>query len=217
MVRGKTQMRRIENPASRQVTFSKRRRGLLKKAFELSVLCDAEIGLIIFSASGKLYEFATSSMEDTIERYMAHVKQSTSTSNNAIEHDNKSCRHEVANLLEKIGHLETSQRNMLGENLESHSLEELLELETKLENSLRSIRARKYQLLEQQIVQLQEKESHLKEQHELLREQCKLQVELPFAISKEVPYGTATQQNEVETELCIGCPGRGNRTSAIQI
>ncbi|KAG6479430.1 hypothetical protein ZIOFF_062896 [Zingiber officinale] len=35
-------MRRIENLASRQVTFSKHRRGLLKKAFELSVLCDAE-------------------------------------------------------------------------------------------------------------------------------------------------------------------------------
>ncbi|KAG6506718.1 hypothetical protein ZIOFF_032045 [Zingiber officinale] len=38
MVRGKTQMRRIENLTSRQVTFSKHRRGLLKKAFELSVL-----------------------------------------------------------------------------------------------------------------------------------------------------------------------------------
>ncbi|KAG6515460.1 hypothetical protein ZIOFF_025872 [Zingiber officinale] len=42
MLRGKTQMRRIENLASRQVTFSKHRRGLLQKAFELSVLCDAE-------------------------------------------------------------------------------------------------------------------------------------------------------------------------------
>ena len=60
MVRGKTQMRRIENPTSRQVTFSKRRSGLLKKAFELSVLCDAEVALIIFSTRGKLYEFASS-------------------------------------------------------------------------------------------------------------------------------------------------------------
>ncbi|KAG6521720.1 hypothetical protein ZIOFF_018845 [Zingiber officinale] len=42
MVRGKTQMRRIENLANRQVTFSKHRRGLLKKAFELSMLCDVE-------------------------------------------------------------------------------------------------------------------------------------------------------------------------------
>ncbi|KAL8142172.1 hypothetical protein V2J09_015204 [Rumex salicifolius] len=62
MVRGKTQMKRIENATSRQVTFSKRRSGLLKKAFELSVLCDAEVALIIFSARGKLYEFATDLM-----------------------------------------------------------------------------------------------------------------------------------------------------------
>lgn len=60
MVRGKTQMKRIENATSRQVTFSKRRSGLLKKAFELSVLCDAEVALIIFSPKGKLYEFSSS-------------------------------------------------------------------------------------------------------------------------------------------------------------
>ncbi|CAL9069604.1 unnamed protein product, partial [Musa banksii] len=60
MVRGKTEMKRIENAASRQVTFSKRRNGLLKKAFELSVLCDVEIGLIVFSPRGKLYEFSSS-------------------------------------------------------------------------------------------------------------------------------------------------------------
>ncbi|KAG6520984.1 hypothetical protein ZIOFF_018049 [Zingiber officinale] len=53
-------MRRIENLTSRQVAFSKHRRGLLKKAFELSMLCDAEIGLIVFSARGKLYKFASS-------------------------------------------------------------------------------------------------------------------------------------------------------------
>uniref|UniRef100_K4AHE2 MADS-box domain-containing protein n=1 Tax=Setaria italica TaxID=4555 RepID=K4AHE2_SETIT len=61
MVRGKTEMKRIENATSRQVTFSKRRNGLLKKAFELSVLCDAEVGLIVFSPRGKLYEFASAS------------------------------------------------------------------------------------------------------------------------------------------------------------
>ena len=59
MVRGKTQMKRIENATSRQVTFSKRRNGLLKKAFELSVLCDAEVALVVISPCGKLYEFAS--------------------------------------------------------------------------------------------------------------------------------------------------------------
>ncbi|XP_068651489.1 MADS-box protein SOC1-like [Aristolochia californica] len=66
MVRGKTQMRRIENATSRQVTFAKRRNGLLKKAFELSVLCDAEVGLIVFSPRGKLYKFASSRCEPLI-------------------------------------------------------------------------------------------------------------------------------------------------------
>ncbi|KAK3410983.1 hypothetical protein EUGRSUZ_J03007, partial [Eucalyptus grandis] len=66
MVRGKTQMKRIENNTSRQVTFSKRRNGLLKKAFELSVLCNAEVALIIVFPRGKLYEFSSST-----RRYLA--------------------------------------------------------------------------------------------------------------------------------------------------
>ncbi|KAL1362603.1 hypothetical protein HN51_010840 [Arachis hypogaea] len=71
MARGRIQLKRIENPVHRQVTFCKRRAGLLKKAKELSVLCDAEIGLVIFSAHGKLYELATKgTMQGVIERYM---------------------------------------------------------------------------------------------------------------------------------------------------
>ncbi|KAJ9683048.1 hypothetical protein PVL29_018861 [Vitis rotundifolia] len=46
MGRGRVQLKRIENKISRQVTFSKRRSGLLKKAHEISVLCDAEVALI---------------------------------------------------------------------------------------------------------------------------------------------------------------------------
>ncbi|RWV88796.1 hypothetical protein GW17_00049092, partial [Ensete ventricosum] len=79
MVRGKTEMKRIENATSRQVTFSKRRNGLLKKAFELSVLCDAEVGLIVFSPRGKLYEFSSSSIKNTIERYIHHSVEDTTT------------------------------------------------------------------------------------------------------------------------------------------
>ncbi|GFZ16970.1 AGAMOUS-like 8 [Actinidia rufa] len=59
MGRGRVQLQRIENKINRQVTFSKRRIGLLKKAHEISVLCEAEVGLIIFSPKGKLFEYAT--------------------------------------------------------------------------------------------------------------------------------------------------------------
>ncbi|CAL0314133.1 unnamed protein product [Lupinus luteus] len=59
MGRGKIVIRRIDNSTSRQVTFSKRRKGLIKKAKELAILCDAEVGLVIFSNTGKLYEYAS--------------------------------------------------------------------------------------------------------------------------------------------------------------
>ncbi|RZS21692.1 hypothetical protein BHM03_00054413 [Ensete ventricosum] len=60
MVREKIQIKKIDNTAARQVTFSKRRRGLFKKAAELSVLCDADVALIVFSSTGKLFEFCSS-------------------------------------------------------------------------------------------------------------------------------------------------------------
>lgn len=56
--RGKIEIKRIENTTNRQVTFCKRRNGLLKKAYELSVLCDAEVALVVFSSRGRLYEYA---------------------------------------------------------------------------------------------------------------------------------------------------------------
>ncbi|XP_019088383.1 PREDICTED: MADS-box protein AGL42-like isoform X2 [Camelina sativa] len=74
MVRGKIEMKKIENATSRQVTFSKRRNGLLKKAYELSVLCDAQVSLIIFSQRGRLYEYSSSDMKKTIERYRKYTK-----------------------------------------------------------------------------------------------------------------------------------------------
>lgn len=60
MGRGKIAIKRINNSTSRQVTFSKRRNGLLKKAKELAILCDAEVGVIIFSSTGRLYDFSSS-------------------------------------------------------------------------------------------------------------------------------------------------------------
>ena len=58
MGRGKIEIKRIENTTNRQVTFCKRRNGLLKKAYELSVLCEADIALIVFSSRGRVYEFS---------------------------------------------------------------------------------------------------------------------------------------------------------------
>ncbi|KAF3793914.1 J MADS-box protein JOINTLESS [Nymphaea thermarum] len=74
MAREKIQIKKIDNVTARQVTFSKRRRGLFKKAQELSILCDAEVGLIIFSTTGKLFEYASTSIEKITARYKMHSK-----------------------------------------------------------------------------------------------------------------------------------------------
>ncbi|KAK9903012.1 hypothetical protein M0R45_001353 [Rubus argutus] len=58
MGRVKLEIKRIENTTNRQVTFSKRRNGLIKKAYELSILCDIDIALIMFSPSGRLSHFS---------------------------------------------------------------------------------------------------------------------------------------------------------------
>ncbi|CAL9748150.1 unnamed protein product [Musa acuminata subsp. burmannicoides] len=71
MGRVKLQIKRIENNTNRQVTFSKRRNGLIKKAYELSVLCDIDIALIMFSPSGRLSHFSgRRRIEDVLARYV---------------------------------------------------------------------------------------------------------------------------------------------------
>ncbi|XP_028547720.1 agamous-like MADS-box protein AGL66, partial [Dendrobium catenatum] len=69
MGRVKLEIKKIENNINRQVTFSKRRNGLIKKAYELSVLCDIDIALIMFSPSGRLSSFSgRRRIEDVIEK-----------------------------------------------------------------------------------------------------------------------------------------------------
>ncbi|KAL9159125.1 hypothetical protein ABFS82_08G114200 [Erythranthe guttata] len=72
MGRKKLAMRRIENPTSRQVTYAKRKDGIVKKANELSVLCDTDVALIMFSPTGRLTSFAStgSRVEDIFLRFV---------------------------------------------------------------------------------------------------------------------------------------------------
>lgn len=69
MGRVKLEIKKIENSTNRQVTYSKRRNGLIKKTYELSVLCDIDLALIMFSPSGKLTQYCNSSIEEVIGRF----------------------------------------------------------------------------------------------------------------------------------------------------
>ncbi|KAL8160127.1 hypothetical protein V2J09_001664 [Rumex salicifolius] len=212
MVRGKTQMKRIENATSRQVTFSKRRNGLLKKAFELSVLCDAEVGLIIFSPRGKLYEFASSWIRNTIERYKRHAKD-VKPKDLSAEEDVQNLKHETAELMKKIEVLEASKRKLLGEDLTSCTIEDLKKLENQLELSVSKIRARKNHVFNEQIRQLKEKERQLIAERAVLAEKCQM-IQQPIEIAPKLNVNVETSSSEdasqisedVETDLFIGLP-----------
>ncbi|KAJ4841037.1 hypothetical protein Tsubulata_009373 [Turnera subulata] len=71
MGRVKLKIKRLESSSNRQVTYSKRRSGILKKAKELSILCDIDIVLLMFSPTGKptLFHGERSSIEEVIAKF----------------------------------------------------------------------------------------------------------------------------------------------------
>ncbi|KAE9605603.1 putative transcription factor MADS-MIKC family [Lupinus albus] len=169
MGRGKVVLKRIENKINRQVTFAKRRNGLLKKAYELSILCDAEVALIIFSNRGKLYEFcSSSSMGKTLERYHRCSYESLEVQNQPAMETQKRYQ-EYLKLKSKVEELQRTQRNFLGEELEHLDIKELEHLEHHLDSSLKQIRSNKTQHMLDQLADLKTKEEVLLETNNMLR------------------------------------------------
>ncbi|XP_021757206.1 MADS-box protein CMB1-like [Chenopodium quinoa] len=178
MGRGRVELKRIENKINRQVTFAKRRNGLLKKAYELSILCDAEVALIIFSNRGKLFEFcSSSSMLKTIEKYQRCSYGSLEE--NGLLNDSEATYQEYLKLKSRVEFLQQSQRNLLGEDLAPLAIKELEQLEHQLELSLKQIRSTKTQQLMDQMAELRRREQALIENNRNLMkklEHCSPQI-----------------------------------------
>ncbi|XP_035284456.1 myocyte-specific enhancer factor 2D homolog isoform X4 [Anguilla anguilla] len=81
MGRKKIQIQRITDERNKQVTFTKRKFGLMKKAYELSVLCDCEIALIIFNHSNKLFQYASTDMDKVLLKYTEYNEPHESRTN----------------------------------------------------------------------------------------------------------------------------------------
>ncbi|CAN1216181.1 MADS-box protein JOINTLESS [Linum perenne] len=144
MAREKIQIRKIDNATARQVTFSKRRRGLFKKAEELSVLCDADVALIIFSSTGKLFEYSSSRL---------------------VENSN------FTRLSQEIAEKTRQLREMRGEEVQGLSIEQLQQVEKSLECGLKRVMKRKGDKISSEINQLQKKGMKLMEENKRLRDQ----------------------------------------------
>ncbi|CAH1417319.1 unnamed protein product [Lactuca virosa] len=170
MGRKKLEMKRIEDKSGRLVTFSKRRAGLIKKARHLSVLCDVDVAVIVFSARGKLYESCTGStnrMEHILSRYQKscleeEVKEEERTFQGAGEDLCKrfqTCK-ELLQMVDRLVE-EKNNNNEL-------SLIEITQLEEDLDAALVQTRSRKTQLMVEYISTLQEQEKKLGEDKEQL-------------------------------------------------
>ncbi|KAK4263619.1 hypothetical protein QN277_029008 [Acacia crassicarpa] len=174
MGRGRVQLKRIENKINRQVTFSKRRVGLTKKAHEISVLCDAEVALVVFNHKGKLFEYASDScMEKILERYENYNYAERQLTGNDSGTTQENWIIEYSRLKAKIDLMERNQRNYMGEDLASLSLKELQSLEQQLETAIKHIRTRKNQLMYESISCLQKKEKMIQGENSMLTKKIK--------------------------------------------
>ncbi|XP_011658350.1 MADS-box protein FBP24 isoform X3 [Cucumis sativus] len=165
MGRGKIAIRRIENRTTRQVTFSKRRGGLFKKTHELSVLCDAQIALIVFSSNGKLFEYCTQTtcMDQIIRRYQIAIGSRIPEHN---MNDPEELERQVRSMKKETDDLQLSLQRYTADDFSTFHLRDLDDIENRLQNSLNRVRARKSELLQQQVDNLRRKEKILEDENE---------------------------------------------------
>ena len=56
----------------------------MKKAYELSVLCDCEISLIMFNSANKLFQYASTDMDRVLLKYTEYNEPHESRTNKDI-------------------------------------------------------------------------------------------------------------------------------------
>ncbi|KAI3924857.1 hypothetical protein MKW98_031108 [Papaver atlanticum] len=140
MGRAKIEIKYKENTPNRQATYSKRRSGIMKKAHELTVLCDAQVCVIMFSNTGKLHEYVSPST--TLKEFVDRYQRETCTDLWEAEHE---ALEEKLQTQQEIGiRLKKEIRQRTGQDdLSELSIEELGGLEKDLAGSLKILRERK--------------------------------------------------------------------------
>ncbi|KAJ6982672.1 agamous-like MADS-box protein AGL30 isoform X4 [Populus alba x Populus x berolinensis] len=180
MGRVKLKIKKLENTNGRQATFAKRKHGIMKKANELSILCDIDIILLMFSPTGKpsLCKGASSSIEEVITKFAQLTPQERAKrkleSLEALKKTFKKLDHDV-NIPEFLGTSSqtiedlTSQSRLLQNQLSDvhkrlsywtnpdkiNSIEHLGQLENSLRESLNQIRSHKENLGKQHLMSLE--------------------------------------------------------------
>ncbi|KAJ3708559.1 hypothetical protein LUZ61_012264 [Rhynchospora tenuis] len=154
--RGRVKLARIEDKTSRQVRFSKRRSGLFKKAFELAVLCDAEVALLVFSPAGRLFEYSSCScIGKTFKRYQQFMCTDKEITRRQPKPEDRTCSNIKQD--ENICSGADSKSSILDiaswvndEHLKQLDVNKLEKLEKVLQNALSMIKSKKRAIWERE-------------------------------------------------------------------
>ncbi|KAL0364810.1 UNVERIFIED_CONTAM: Agamous-like MADS-box protein [Sesamum angustifolium] len=112
--RRKVDMVKIETETNLQVTFSKRRAGLFKKASELSTLCGAEIALLVFSPGNKAHSFGHPNMEAISKRFLDQNISPVSDAEKLLEaHHKANINQHIVELNQIENRLELEQKRAI--------------------------------------------------------------------------------------------------------
>ncbi|XP_047074418.1 MADS-box transcription factor 16 [Lolium rigidum] len=167
MGRGKIEIKRIENATNRQVTYSKRRSGIMKKAKELTVLCDAQVAIIMFSSTGKYHEFISSGSD--IKGIFDRYQQALGTSLWTEQYENM--QRTLSHLKDINRNLRTEIRQRMGEDLDVLEFDELRGLEQNVDAALKEVRQRKYHVITTQTETYKKKVKHSQEAYKNLQQE----------------------------------------------
>ncbi|KAK2400550.1 hypothetical protein P8452_07477 [Trifolium repens] len=188
-----TEIEKTGNLIRRQVAISERRKSLFKKAKELSILCDAEVGVIVFSSTGKLYEFSRPSMEHILSRYGAEQQQpNAQPPPQAVELDTPILQEEMAKL-------HSAYVRMTGKELDGLQMKELQDLENQLSEAILAVKTKKEQVLVEQL------------------EKSKLQEQMAMAEIEDLRKQLEEIKNKTKSDLGSSSSDHGTRYRSLRM
>ncbi|GMH25173.1 hypothetical protein Nepgr_027016 [Nepenthes gracilis] len=200
MGRGKIEIKKIENRTNRQVTYSKRRNGIFKKAQELTVLCDAKVSLIMFSCTDKLHEYISpnTTTKKIYDQYQRTLGVDIWSTHYERMQENLRKLKEINSTLRR----EISYRS--GGDLIDLSLEELRGLEQNIVESLDLVRNRKYHVIKTQTDTTKKKVKNLEQRHGHL------------LLDLESKYGLVENEGDYESAVAYAGGAAGLFTFSLQ-
>ncbi|CAA7034739.1 unnamed protein product [Microthlaspi erraticum] len=186
MGRRKVEIKLIESKSSRQVTFCKRRNGLMEKARQLSVLCESSVAVVVVSNTGKLYSSSSGDcMAEILKRYEIQHADELKTLDLAAK---------TRNYLSHKDLLETVQRMLEEAKSDNVSIDSLISLEERLKTALST------ELMMELVKTLQEKDKQLTEENQVLTSQL-TQMEKNMFMETEDESLTSLENNSGNNPL----------------